>query len=169
MNAREATPRRGRRSTPEAREAVQAALSGMPLRRDLLIEHLHRLQDRHGALREGHLVALAEALRLAPVEVFEVATFYAHFEVLPDEAAAPRPVIRVCQGLPCAMAGAATLASALRASPPGGARILDAPCMGACDRAPAAALGHACIGHATPARLAAPAVKEAGAPGLEDY
>jgi formate dehydrogenase len=169
MNAREATPRRGRGSTPEAREAVQAALAGMPLRRDLLIEHLHRLQDRHGALREGHLVALAEALRLAPVEVFEVATFYAHFEVLPDEAAAPRPVIRVCQGLPCAMAGAAALGSALRASPPGGARILDAPCMGACDRAPAAAQGHACIGHATPARLAAPAVKKADAPGLEDY
>ena len=87
---------------------MRAALGDLPLRRDLLIEHLHALQHaRHGCLREGHLVALAELLRLAAVEVFEVASFYAHFEVLADDAPAPAPAtIRVCDGLPCAMAGA---------------------------------------------------------------
>jgi formate dehydrogenase len=138
-----------------AREAVRAAIDALPLRRDLLIEHLHALQDRHGCLRAGHLVALADLLRLAPVEVFEVASFYHHFEVLEDAAPAPPPVtIWVCGSLPCAMAGAQRLLDALQAAPPAGARIVTAPCMGACHRAPAAALGHALIEQATPERIA---------------
>jgi formate dehydrogenase len=132
----------------------------MPRRWDLLVEHLHALQDRHGALHPDHLVALAEALHLAPVEVFEVATFYAHFDVLADGEPAPPPLtIRVCDGLPCAMAGADHLLDALRDSPPGGARILSAPCMGACDQAPVCAAeqgyGDAHIMAASPARVAA--------------
>ncbi len=83
---------RGRPVTAEARAAVTATLDGMELRRDLLIEHLHALQDRHGCLREAHLLALAELHRLAPVEVFEVATFYAHFDVMEDAAPPPPPV-----------------------------------------------------------------------------
>ncbi|WP_270937981.1 NADH-quinone oxidoreductase subunit NuoE family protein, partial [Falsiroseomonas oryzae] len=132
---------------------MAAALGDTPLRRDLLIEHLHALQDRHGCLREGHLLALAEAMRLAPVEVFEVATFYAHFDVLADDAPTPAPVtIRVCEGLPCAMAGAAPLLDALHAAPPGGARVVAAPCMGACHQAPACAVGHAQVPHASVGR-----------------
>jgi formate dehydrogenase len=146
---------RGRVVTDAARAAVATALGDMPLRPDLLIEHLHALQDRHGCLREGHLLALAEALRLAPVEVFEVATFYAHFEVLEDDAPAPEPVtIRVCESLPCAMAGAARLMEALGAAPPHGARVVAAPCMGACHRAPACAVGHDLVERATPDRVA---------------
>ena len=127
-----------------------------PPRRDLLIEHLHALQDRHGCLRAGHLVALAEHLRLAPVEVFEVATFYHHFEVLEDAAPAPEPVtLRVCESLPCAMAGAHGLLAALRAKPPApGVRVVSAPCIGACHRAPACALGHELVERATPDAVA---------------
>jgi NADH:ubiquinone oxidoreductase subunit F (NADH-binding)/NADH:ubiquinone oxidoreductase subunit E len=165
---------RGRVATPEMRAAVAAAIGTMPLRRDLLIEHLHALQDLHGCLREGHLIALAGLLRLASVEVFEVATFYAHFEVLPDEAPAPPPLtIRVCESLPCAMAGAADLAKALRSAPPSGARIVAAPCMGACHRAPACAVGHHLVENATPACVALAATGEPDSivspPGLAAY
>jgi formate dehydrogenase len=146
---------RGRPVTPEARAAVAAALDGLEIRRDLLIEHLHALQDRHGCLREGHLLALAERHRLAPVEVFEVATFYAHFDVVEDAAPPPAPVtIRVCESLPCAMAGSARLLEALRAAPPGDVRLVAAPCMGACHRAPACAVGGDLVEAATPRRVA---------------
>ena len=125
---------RGRTPTDAARQAVAQALGAMPLRPDLLVEHLHALQDRHGALHPDHLVALADMLRLAPVEVFEVATFYAHFDVLADgQAAPPSLTIRVCESLSCCLNGAPALLDALRADPPGNARILPAPCMGACD------------------------------------
>lgn len=145
----------GRVATAADRMAVEAALAGLPPRRDLLIEMLHRLQDAHGCLRQGHLVALAEGLRLAPVEVFEVASFYAHFDILEDAAPTPPAVtIRICDGLPCAMAGAEALLAALRSSPPARARILAAPCMGACHHAPAAAVGHVPVGHASPDRIA---------------
>ena len=82
---------RGRVATEAALAEVRATVSG-PMRRDLLIERLHDLQDRFGCLRAGHLVALAAIMRLAPVEVFEVASFYAHFDVLEDDAPAPPPV-----------------------------------------------------------------------------
>jgi NADH:ubiquinone oxidoreductase subunit F (NADH-binding)/NADH:ubiquinone oxidoreductase subunit E len=154
---------RGRTAGAAAVDAVRDALGALPLSRDLLIEHLHALNDRHGCLREGHLVALAALLRLAPVEVFEVASFYAHFTVLPDDAPRPAPPLRVCDGLPCAMAGAEALVAALQAAPPAGLRVLRAPCMGACHRAPAAALGHALVEGATEAGLRAAAA--AAAPG----
>jgi len=151
---------RGRVADAAAIAAVRAALGAMPLRRDLLVEHLHAVQDRYGCLSPAHLVALAELLRLSPVEVFETATFYAHFDVLADGEAPPPPLaIRVCTGLPCAMRGAEELLAALRAAPPSGARILAAPCMGSCDRGPAciatAPEGRVCrIEDATAARIA---------------
>lgn len=164
---------RGRSASPQAVEEVRSALDGLPLRRDLLIEHLHALQDRYGALRAGHLVALASLLRLAPVEVFEVASFYAHFEVLEDNAPAPPPVtLRVCDGLPCAMAGAEALLQALQAAPPAGVRVVRAPCMGACHRAPACGIGHELLEQATPERVAAAlegAPHTPAPPRLADY
>ncbi len=151
---------RGRPVAPAALAEVRRALGDLALaeqalRPDLLLEHLHALQHAHGALREGHLVALASLLRLAPVEVFEVASFYAHFHILPDDAPAPLPVLRVCEGLPCRMAGSAALQAELAAQP--GRRVVAAPCMGACHQAPAVARGHALVAPASPASLAAPA------------
>ncbi|RYI79551.1 MAG: NADH-quinone oxidoreductase subunit F, partial [Acetobacteraceae bacterium] len=104
----------------------------------------------------GHLVALAALLRVAPVEVFETASFYAHFDILADAAPAlPANTLRVCQGLPCAMAGGGALLARLQADPPADTRVVPAPCMGACHRAPACAIGHALVEHATPAAVAA--------------
>ena len=151
---------RGRMPEDAARQEVARTLGAMPLRPDLLVEHLHVLQDRHGALHPDHLVALADLLRLAPVEVFEVATFYAHFDVLADGQAAPPPLtIRVCESLSCCLKGAPALLDALRANPPGGARILPAPCMGACDAGVSCMAvqgpAQAHLTAATPARVAA--------------
>jgi formate dehydrogenase len=150
---------RGRVATPDARVAVQAVLGTARLaspRRDLLIEQLHALQDAAGCLREGQLVALAEFHRLAPVEVFETASFYAHFEILPDDGPAPPPVtLRVCEGLPCMMAGAEALLESARHAAPPGSRVLAAPCMGACHRAPVAAIGFEPVAPATAEALCA--------------
>ena len=165
---------RGRSFTAEMRAAVVTAIAGIELRRDLLIEHLHALQDHFGCLREGHLLALAAMLRLAPVEVFEVATFYAHFYVVDDAAPEPEPVtVRVCESLPCAMAGAARLMQALRDAPVAGARLVAAPCMGACRHAPACAVGHHLVEAATPDRVARAVAGHApeipAPPTLSDY
>ena len=101
---------RGRVASDDARQAVLALLRDAGLaemRRDRLIEQLHVLQNSAGCLREGDLVALAALHRLAPVEVFETASFYAHFKILPDDAPAPpEATLRICDGLPCMMAGA---------------------------------------------------------------
>ena len=150
---------RGRVATPEDTAAVAAVLEAAGLARparDLLIEQLHALQDTGGCLREGHLVALAAFHRLAPVEVFETASFYAHFEILPDDAPAPPPLtLRVCEGLPCMMAGAGPLLQAARDAAPAGARVVGAPCMGACHRAPMAAVGFEPVAPATAEALCA--------------
>jgi len=168
---------RGRVATAEARAAVKTVLAAAGLaepRRDLLIEQLHALQDAAGFLAEDQLVALAEWHRLAPVEIFETASFYAHFEILP--AGAPRPparTLRICEGLPCAMAGAGALRETVQQAAPPGTRVLGAPCMGACHRAPAAALGLEPVAPATAETLcaAAPAGVPAAPspPGLDDY
>jgi len=164
---------RGRAVSPAARQEVLATIAGLELRPDLLIEHLHRIQDGFGALRAAHLVALADVLRLAPVEVFEVASFYAHFDILEDDAPAlPPRTIRVCGGLPCAMAGSAALLEALRNAPPRDTRVVEAPCMGACHRAPAAAVGHELVERATSGSLAAAlsgGVAHPPLPGLAEY
>jgi formate dehydrogenase len=134
---------------PAALAEVRDLLGDLPRGRDMLLEHLHLLQDRHGGLHARHLVALAEEMRLAPVEVYEVASFYAHFDFVEDGAEAPPPAVRVCDGLSCEMAGARDLLDALPARLGPGRRVVSAPCMGACHRAPAVSLGHATGGHAT--------------------
>ena len=97
---------RGRRVDPEARAAVRALLGDAPRRSDLLIEHLHRIQDRYGCLSTAHLAALAEEMKLAQAEVYEVATFYHHFDVVKEgDAVPPAITVRVCDGLSCEMAG----------------------------------------------------------------
>jgi formate dehydrogenase len=140
------TPRLGPRGAPldqRALDEVRAAVGGMALRPDMLVEALHAVQDRYGLIRHRHLRALAEAFRLPHVVPYEVATFYAHFDVLADDAPAPpAETIRVCAGLPCAMAGAETLRRERAAASPR-ARVVTVPCIGACDHAPACEGGHA--------------------------
>ena len=143
-----ATPK-GRQVQPSVRERVQALCAGLAPRRDLLIEHLHRLQDAEGALRKGHLAALAEHLRLSQVEVFEVASFYHHFQVVEDEAEVPATVVRVCTSLSCAMAGGESLLADLQRQMGTSARVEAAPCIGLCHGAPAACVGQRQLPEAT--------------------
>jgi formate dehydrogenase beta subunit len=134
---------KGRQVDAQARERVQRHCAGLAERPDLLIEHLHRIQDADGGLRKAMLAALAERLRLSQAEVHEVATFYHHFDVVADDAALPATTIRVCTSLSCAMAGAETLLAGLRERLAGdpSVRVVEAPCIGQCHRAPAACAG----------------------------
>src|SRR6202011_2857840 len=107
------TPK-GRQVEPKALEEVRALLGERPRRRDLLIEHLHLIQDRFGHLLAAHLAALAQEMKLALAEVYEVATFYAHFDVVKEgEHAPPAITVRVCESLSCALAGAENLIASL--------------------------------------------------------
>lgn len=126
-------------------------------RRDLLIEYLHLIQDHFGCLNARHLRALAEALRISQAEVYEVASFYDHFDIVKEGEAAPAPVtIRVCDSLSCMMAGAEALIGSLeKGADPSQVRIMRAPCMGGCDVAPAARVGNREVGHATAQELLA--------------
>ncbi|HEU5276089.1 MAG TPA: NAD(P)H-dependent oxidoreductase subunit E [Xanthobacteraceae bacterium] len=150
------TPK-GRQVDPRALEEVQALLIDRPRRRDLLIEHLHLIQDRYGHLSAPHLAALAYEMKLALTEVYEVATFYAHFDVVKEGPPPPAVTVRVCDSLSCAMAGAEALLARLPAILGKDVRVVRAPCMGACDRAPVAAVGHVQTLHATPDAVAAAA------------
>ncbi|MDO8279600.1 MAG: NAD(P)H-dependent oxidoreductase subunit E, partial [Burkholderiaceae bacterium] len=109
--------------------------------RELLIEYLHRINDHWRGLHERHLVALAREMRLPMAEVFEVASFYHHFEVLDDDAAAPALTVRVCEGLSCELAGARALLDRLPALLGRQVRVIAAPCIGRCESAPAVAVG----------------------------
>lgn len=132
---------KGRQVRPVDRERVDVLCHGLEPRADLLIEHLHRLQDAEAALRKGHLAALAERLQLSQVEVFEVASFYHHFQVVEDETDVPATVVRVCTSLSCAMAGGESLLADLQACLGPQARAEAAPCIGLCHGAPAACVG----------------------------
>jgi NADH:ubiquinone oxidoreductase subunit E len=125
----------------EVRERSSARRPPDGHRRDLLIENLHCLNDAFHGLFERHLVALAAEMRLAPVEVFEVASFYHHFEILKDDAAAPALVVRVCAGLSCEMAGARDLLARLPVLLGADVRVVEAPCIGRCEQAPAVLAG----------------------------
>ena len=167
---------KGRAADPAAREEICALLGNRPRRRDLLIEHLHLIQDRYGHLSAANLRALADEMNLPMAAVYEVASFYAHFDiVLHGEAAPPAVTVRVCDSLSCAMMGAEKLLAALIAETPPNVRVVRAPCMGACDMAPAAMVGHRTMGHATAKRVAAAARAGETAPevpevqGLEAY
>ncbi len=111
--------RKGGESTRQAREDVLALLGDAPRRRDLLIEHLHKIQDRYGCLSAPHLVALADEMKMAMAEVYEVATFYHHFDVVKEgETAPPAITVRVCDSIACDLAGSHELLAKL----PGAAR-----------------------------------------------
>ena len=147
---------RGRRVDPAALAEVQALLGDAPRRRDLLVEHLHRIQDRHGCLSAAHLAALAQEMRMAQAEVFEVATFYHHFDVVKEGGNAPPAItVRVCDSLSCELAGARDLLARLPALLGPGVRVVAAPCIGRCEQAPAALVGQNAIGPATADALAA--------------
>ncbi|NDI04012.1 MAG: NADH-quinone oxidoreductase subunit F, partial [Rhodobacteraceae bacterium] len=148
------TPK-GRQYEDQALIDVQALLGDAERRSDLLIEFLHLIQDEYGHLSAAHLRALAEELKLSQAEVFEVATFYAHFDVVKeDETPPPALTIRVCDSLSCELAGAEQLQKALEDGlDPSQVRVLRAPCMGRCDTAPVLEIGHKHIDHATPEKV----------------
>ena len=150
------TPK-GRQVDDDALAEVRSLLGERPRRRDLLIEHLHLIQDAHGHLSAGHIAALADEMRLAQTEVYEVATFYAHFDVVAEgDAPPPDLTIRVCDSLSCELAGAEALQKALLDGlDPAQVRVVRAPCMGRCDTAPVLELGHHHIDHATPEKVQA--------------
>ena len=152
---RPASTPKGRQIDPKALDEVHALLGDRPRRRDLLIEHLHLIQDKYGCLADAHLVALAYEMKMALAEVYEVATFYAHFDVVKDGAAVPPAVtVRVCDSLSCAMRGAEKLIEELPGKLGVNVRVLRAPCMGACDRAPVVAVGHVQTFNADAAKVA---------------
>src|SRR5881397_1270961 len=142
------TPK-GRQVEPQALAQVRALLGDRSRQRDLLIEHLHLIQDKYGHLSAAHLTALAAEMKLAQTEVYEVATFYAHFDVVKEDETPPPPVtVRVCDSLSCAMAGADRLLNDLPKTLGPDVRVMRAPCMGACDHAPVCAVGHVQINKA---------------------
>ncbi|MGJ8573306.1 MAG: NAD(P)H-dependent oxidoreductase subunit E [Hoeflea sp.] len=148
------TPK-GRQLDDQAWAEVKALLGDAPRRRDLLIEYLHLIQDTYGHLAARHLRALAEELRIGMAEIWEVATFYAHFDpVKENETPPPDLTIRVCDSLSCEMAGSDALIAALKAGhDPKNIRVLRAPCMGRCDTAPVLEIGHRHLDHATPEKV----------------
>jgi len=149
------TPK-GRQVDPVALEEVRALLTDRPRRRDLLIEHLHLIQDHYHHLSAAHLTALAAEMKMALAEVYEVATFYSHFDVVKEGEVAPAAVtVRVCDSISCAMVGAEALIEKLPKILGKDVRVVRAPCMGACDRAPVVAVGHVQTFRANPDNVAA--------------
>ena len=142
---------KGRQPDAAALAEVRALIGVVPYPRDLLIEYLHQLNDRYRALFERHLVALAHEMRLPVAEVFEVASFYHHFEVLPDDAQAKALTVRVCDGLSCRMAGAKALQQHLSVSLGGrDVKLITTPCVGRCEQAPVAVVHQQPVAQATP-------------------
>jgi formate dehydrogenase len=135
---------KGRQVDPHAKVEIEELLGTRPRQRDLLIEHLHLIQDTYGQISADHLAALADEMSLAFAEVFETATFYAHFDVVKEgEADIPRLTIRVCDSITCAMFGADELLETLQRELASDAvRVVRAPCVGLCDHAPAVEVGH---------------------------
>ncbi len=142
---------KGRGLDDKALHEVRDLLIDRPRRRDLLIEFLHLIQDHYGCLSAAHLRALAEELRLSQTEVYEVASFYDHFDIVKEGETPPAPLtIRVCDSVSCMVAGCETLLKKLAAGvDPKAVRVVRAPCMGRCDTAPAARIGNREVDHAT--------------------
>ncbi|MDI9330806.1 MAG: NAD(P)H-dependent oxidoreductase subunit E [Alphaproteobacteria bacterium] len=141
---------KGRRASPQGLQQVRELLGQASRQRDLLIEHLHKIQDCFGHLSADHLAALAEEMKLPQTAVYEVATFYHHFDVVKEGQAAPAPLtVRVCDGLSCEMAGAQSLLARLPALLGRDVRVIPAPCIGRCEQAPAAVIGQHPIACAT--------------------
>jgi len=150
------TPK-GRQFEDEALSEVKSLLANRPRQKDLLIEFLHLIQDKYGYLSAQHLCALAEELKLSMAEVYEVASFYAHFDIVKeDETPPPKLTIRVCDSLSCELAGAQKLREELQNGlDPNEVRVLRAPCMGRCDTAPTLEIGHNHIDFASPGKVKA--------------
>jgi formate dehydrogenase beta subunit len=151
---------KGRQVLREAREEVQtlmrrvwAGTTDQAFRRDLLIEYLHALNDSFGAVLERHITALADCMKLSQAEVFEVASFYHHFELLRDDQAAPRVRVRVCNGLSCELEGSKELLAKLPALLQADVKVEPVPCIGRCEQAPAVAVGQRNLGNASTAAV----------------
>ena len=148
------TPK-GRRVDPQALEDVRKLLGKEPRRRDLLIEHLHKIQDAYGQLPAAHLAALAHEMRMAMAEVYEVASFYHHFDIVKEGETAPAALtVRVCDSLSCEMAGAKDLLKKLPGLLGKEVRVIPAPCIGRCESAPAVVVGQNPVLGATPEAVA---------------
>ncbi|MCG8562041.1 MAG: NAD(P)H-dependent oxidoreductase subunit E [Hyphomicrobiales bacterium] len=147
---------KGRLLAQEDAEAVRDLLGDRPRQRDMLIEYLHLIQDSQGCLPAGHLQALGDELKMPMAEVYEVASFYAHFDIVRDGEDRPAPVtVRVCESLSCMLAGAEELIAALEAKALPDVRVVRAPCMGRCDTAPVCEAGHRHLDHVTADAVAA--------------
>jgi formate dehydrogenase beta subunit len=168
---RKTTPHsKGRQLDPTALEEIQALLSGRTLQRDELIEYLHLIQDTYGHLHARHLNALASEMKLSMAEVFEVASFYAHFDlVMEGEVPPPALTIRVCDSLSCELMGAQKILADLPGQVDKDVRVLRAPCMGRCHEAPVAEVGHKHHTQTSVAALAAAAEAHDSHPEIPDY
>jgi len=141
---------KGRPVDSGALAEVQSLLGGEPRRRDLLIEHLHKIQDRYGYLSAAHVAALAREMKLSQTEVYEVATFYHHFDVVKEGEMPPPPLtVRVCDSLSCELSGAGELMAGLKRALGTGVRVIPAPCVGRCEQAPVAVVGQNPVAQAT--------------------
>ena len=161
---------KGRRVDPGALAEVQALLGAASRQRDLLIEHLHKIQDRFGHLSSAHLAALADEMRLPQAEVYEVASFYHHFDIVKEGQAAPAPLtVRVCESLSCELAGARDLLARLPALLGSDVRVVAAPCIGRCEQAPAVVVGQRPIARASCDGVAAAVAARATRPAAEPF
>ena len=152
---------KGRQVKPTALEEVKNVLGRRPRRRELLIEYLHLFQDKFGHLSSAHLAALAHEMKMAMAEVYEVATFYAHFDVIKENDFPPPPItVRVCDSLTCSLFGAEGILEELDKKIGTDVRVVRAPCIGACDKAPVAAIGHNLIENINSKKLEKYATKE---------
>ena len=134
---------KGRQVDPEILQQVKQVLGNRPRRRDLLIEHLHLFQDKFGFITTKQLVALSHEMKMAMAEVYEVASFYAHFDIIRDgENELPPITLRVCDSITCSLLGSDNILNDLASSAEEDVRVVRSPCMGACDKAPVATVGH---------------------------
>ena len=162
---------KGRQLDTDALEDIRKLLGDRPRRADLLIEYLHLIQDKYNYISAAHLKALCEEMRLPQAAAYEVATFYAHFDVVKEGEIPPPPTtIRVCDSITCAIKGAEALYEALRSRVnPDEVRVLYAPCMGRCDTAPVAEIGHLHVDDATPERVEAVVASDKREPIIPAY
>ena len=174
LKIRQKSQLKGRQADQTSLQEVRALLlldaEALKQRRDLLIEHLHTINDSYRGLHERHVVALAKLMNIAMAEVYEVATFYHHFEVIPEGEQAPQFTVRVCDGLSCDMSGAATLLTKLQSSlSTSKVKVVSAPCVGRCEQAPVAVVHQHEIGHASVEKVMASVQAEAIHPVVPDY
>ncbi len=161
---------KGRQVEPKALAEVRALLGDAPRQRDLLIEFLHRIQDAHGHISAAHIVALAQEMSLAMTEVYEVATFYHHFDVVKDgESPPPALTVRICETLSCELAGSQALHAAVAGACGPDVRVIGAPCIGRCEHAPAAVVGRNPIDRASADTVMAAVTEKRTEPSASTY